>query len=40
MHSVHVGLVTNPVYGSISPQYKVVFDDMFSTVENGTAADT
>ena len=32
MHSTQVGLVINLLTGSISPQYHVVFDDMFSTV--------
>ena len=39
MHSTQVGLVLNLLTGSISPQYHVVFDDMFSTVMSGTAAD-
>ena len=32
MHSTQVWLVLNLLTGSISPQYHVVFDDMFSTV--------
>ena len=40
MHSTQVGLVLNLLTGSISPQYHVVFDDMFSTVIISTAADT
>ena len=32
MPSTQVGLVINPVTGSISPQYHVVFDDNFSAV--------
>ena len=39
MHSTQVGLVLNLLTGSISPQYHVVFDDMFSNVINSTAAD-
>ena len=39
MHSTQVGLVLNLLTGSISPQYHVVFDDMFSTVMSSTAAD-
>ena len=38
-HSTQVGLVLNLLTGSISPQYHVVFDDMFSTVMISTAAD-
>ena len=38
MHSTQVGLVLNLLTGSISPQYHVVFDDMFSTVMSSTAA--
>ena len=40
MHSTQVGLVLNLLLGSISPQFHVVFDDMFSTVVSSTAADT
>ena len=40
MHSTQVGLVLNLLTGSISPQYHVVFDDIFSTVMSSTAADT
>ena len=40
MHSTQVGLVLNLLTCSISPQYRVVFDDMFSTVMIGTDADT
>ena len=39
MHSTKVGLVLNPLTGSISPQYHVVFDDMFSNVMISTAPD-
>ena len=39
MHSTQVGLVLNLLTGSISPQFHVVFDDMFSTVISSTAAD-
>ena len=40
MHSTQGGLVLNLLTGSISPQYHLVFDDMFSTVMSSTAADT
>ena len=40
MHSTQVGLVLNLLTGSISPQFHVVFDDMFSNVMSSTAADT
>ena len=39
MHSTQVGLVLNLLTGSISPQFHVVFDDMFSTVMSSTATD-
>ena len=39
MHSTQVGLVLNLLTGSISPQFHVVFDDMFSAVMSITAAD-
>ena len=39
-HSTQVGLVLNLLTGSISPQYHVVFDGMFSTVMNSTDADS
>ena len=39
MYSTQVGLVLNLITGSISPQYHVLFDDMFSTVMSSTAAD-
>ena len=39
MHSTQVGLVLNLLTGSISPQFHVVFDDMFSTVMSSTAAE-
>ena len=39
MHSTQGGLVINLFTGSISPQYNVVFDDMFSTVVSSTATD-
>ena len=38
MHSTQVGLVLNLLTGSISPQYNVVFDYMFSTVMSSTSA--
>ena len=38
MHSTQVVLVLNFLTGSTSPQYHVVFDDMFSTVMNSIAA--
>ena len=38
MHSTQVGLVLNLLTGSILPQYHVVFDEIFSTVVNSTAA--
>ena len=40
MHSTQGGLVINMFTGSISPQYNVVFDDMFCTVVSSTATDT
>ena len=39
MYSTQVGLVLNLLTGSISPQYHVVFDDMFSTVMSSTVVD-
>ena len=39
IHLTQVGLVINLLTGSISPQYYVVFYDMFSTVMISTAAD-
>ena len=39
MHATQVGLVLNLLTGSISPQYHVVFDEMFSTVMISTYAD-
>ena len=39
MHSTQVGLVLNLLTGSISPQFHVVFDDMFSTLMSSTATD-
>ena len=39
MYSTQVGLVINLLTGSISPQYNVLFDDMFSTVMSSTSAD-
>ena len=39
MHSTQVGLFLNLLTGSISPQFHVVFDDMFYTVMSSTAAD-
>ena len=40
MHSTEGGLVLYLFIGSISPQYHVVFDDMFSTMVISTAADS
>ena len=39
IHSTQVSLILNLLTGSISPQYHVVFGEMFSTVANSTAAD-
>ena len=39
MHSTLVRFVLNLLTGSISPQFHVEFDDMFSTVMSSTAAD-
>ena len=39
MHPTQVGLVLNLLTGSISPQYHVVSDGMFSTLMSITAAD-
>ena len=39
IHSTQVGLVLNLLTVSISPQYHVVFDYMFSTVVSSTATD-
>ena len=39
MHSTQVELVLNILTGSMSPQYHVVFYDMFFTVMSSTAAD-
>ena len=39
MNPAQVGLVLNLLTGSISPQYNVVFDDMFSTIVSSTATD-
>ena len=39
MHSTQVGLVLNLLTGSISPQYHIVFHEMFSTVMSSTSAD-
>ena len=39
MHSTQGGLVLNLLTGSISPQYHVIFDDIFSTVTSITSAD-
>ena len=39
MHSTQAGLVLNLLTGSISPQYHVVFDEIFSTVMSSTATD-
>ena len=39
IHSTKVGLVLNLLTGSISPQYHIVFDDMFSTVVSSTSSD-
>ena len=40
MHSTQFGLVLNLLNGSISPQYHVVFNDMFSIMIISTAVDT
>ena len=40
MHSTQGRLVINLFTGSISPQYHVVFDDMFSSLVSSTAIDT
>ena len=40
MHSAQVGLVLNLLAGSISPQFHIIFDDMFYTVMSSTAADS
>ena len=40
MNSTQVGLVLNLLTGSISPQFHVVFDDMFSTVMSSTVTDS
>ena len=37
IHSTQVGLVLNLLTVSISPQFRVVFDDLFSTVMSSTA---
>ena len=39
MHSTQVGLVLNLLIGSILAQYRVVFDDILSTLMSSTAAD-
>ena len=39
IYSTQVWLVLNLLTGSISPQYHVVFDGMFSNVMSSTAAD-
>ena len=39
MHSTQVGLVLNLLTVSISPQFHVVFYDMFSTAMSSTAVD-
>ena len=39
IHSTQVGLFLNLLTCSVSPQFYVVFDDMFSTVMSSTAAD-
>ena len=39
MYMTQVGMVLNLLTGSISPQYHVVFDYMFSTVAISTDAD-
>ena len=38
MHFTRVGLVLNLLTGSISPQYHVLFDEMFSMVVSSIAA--
>ena len=40
MHSTQEGLVIKLFTVSISPQYHVVFDDMFSSMVSSTAIDT
>ena len=40
IHSTQCGLVLNLFNASISPQYHVVFDDMFSTLVSRTDLDT
>ena len=40
IHSTQVGLVLSLLTGSISPQYHVVFDAMFSTVVSSKDTDT
>ena len=40
IHSTQVGLVLNILFGTIFPQYHVLFDDMFSNVVSITAVDT
>ena len=40
IHSTQVGLVLNLLTGSISPEYHVVFDDIFYTVMSSTYTDT
>ena len=39
INSTQVGLVLKLLIGSISPQYDVLFDDMFYNVVSSTAAD-
>ena len=39
MHSTQVGLVLNLLTVSISPQYHVLFDDMFYALMSSTATD-
>ena len=38
MHSTQVGLVLNLLTGLISPQFHIIFDDIFSTVMSSTSA--
>ena len=40
INPAQVGLVKNLLTGSISPQYHVVFDEIFSNVASITAVDT
>ena len=37
MHSTLVGLILNPILGNISPQFHVVYDNLFTTVNSNEA---